>query len=81
MELPPDETDALVFSIQKYMNEEFDEDVSAMKAKFLLEYMWKEIAPFAYNAGVKDADEYMRAKVEELPSICFRDGLTYWRGR
>jgi uncharacterized protein (DUF2164 family) len=49
-----------------------------MRAKFLLDYVMKEIAPFAYNRGVKDAEGYFRTKVEDLPATCFEDGLTYW---
>lgn len=81
MEIPAEETDALVHSIQKYLAEEFDEDVSPLKARLLLNYMWEEIAPFAYNAGVKEAQDFLRARTEELPDTVFRDGLTYWRNR
>ena len=49
-----------------------------MKARFLLDYIMKEIGPFAYNKGVKDAEAYFRGKVEDLSATCFEDGLTYW---
>ena len=81
MEIPAEETDALVHSIQKYMGEEFDQDISPLKARLLLNYVWDEVAPFAYNAGVKDAQEFTRARNEELPDTVFRDGLNYWRNR
>jgi hypothetical protein len=32
-------------------------------------------------AGVKDAQDFLRARTEELPDTVFRDGLTYWRNR
>ena len=34
-----------------------------MHAKFLLGYFLKEIAPFAYNKGVSDAESYFRSKL------------------
>jgi len=49
-----------------------------MRAGFLLNYFMKEIAPFAYNHGVKDAESYFRGKVEDLSATCFEAGLTYW---
>lgn len=50
-----------------------------MQSKFLLEYIMKEIAPIAYNRGVKDAEAYFRNKLEDLPAMCFEDELTFWR--
>jgi uncharacterized protein (DUF2164 family) len=49
-----------------------------MRAGFLLEYIQSEIAPLAYNQGVKDAESYFRDRVEELPATCYADALTYW---
>ncbi len=79
MELPAEEIDALIHSLKRYLREEFDQESSDLKAKLLLNYIWEEIAPFAYNAGVSDAQAYLRSRVEEVPDTCFRDGLTYWR--
>jgi uncharacterized protein (DUF2164 family) len=52
-----------------------------MKAKFLLDYFLREIGPFPYNQGVKDAEEYFRGKLEDLSGTCFEDGLNYWKKR
>ena len=49
-----------------------------MRAKFLLDFVQTEISPFAYNQGVKDAENYFRSRVEELPATCYADALTYW---
>ena len=49
-----------------------------MRAKFLLNYFLKELAPFAYNKGVKDAESYFRGRVEDLSGTCFEAALTYW---
>lgn len=81
MDLPTEETEALVYSLQKYLREEFDQETSDLKAKLMLHYIWEEIAPFAYNAGVKDAQDFTRARTEELPDTVFRDGLGYWKNR
>ena len=78
IELTKPETDAVVPSLQKYFREELEQELSEMKARFLLDYIMKEIGPFAYNKGVKDAEAYFRGKVEDLSATCFEDGLTYW---
>lgn len=81
MELPPEETDAVIHSLKRYLQEEFDMEASDLKAKLLLNYIWEEIAPFAYNQGVEETQNLLRRQIEDAPNICFRDGLTYWRGR
>jgi uncharacterized protein (DUF2164 family) len=78
IELNKEQTAAVVGSLQRYCREELDTELSEMRTKFLLDYILKEIGPFAYNCGVKDAEQYFRARVEDLPATCFEDGLTYW---
>jgi uncharacterized protein (DUF2164 family) len=78
IELTRPEIESIVPSLQKFFREEWDEELSEMRAKHLLDYILKEIGPFAYNRGVTDAESYFRTRVEELPAICFEDPLTYW---
>ncbi|HKB90232.1 MAG TPA: DUF2164 domain-containing protein [Opitutaceae bacterium] len=78
IELSKQEIADIIPSLQKYFNEELEQDLSEMRAKFLLDYFLKEIAPFAYNKGVKDSEAYFRSRVEDLTATCFEDGLTYW---
>ncbi len=52
-----------------------------MRAKFLLDYILKEIAPLAYNRGVKDAEDFLRGRMEDLSATCFEDGLTFWTAK
>ena len=78
LELTKEEIAEVIPSLQKYFREEFEQELSEMKARFLLEYFQKEIAPFAYNKGVKDAEQYFRTKTEDLTGICYEDAMTYW---
>ena len=78
IELTPAEITEIIPSLQKYFREEFEQELSEMRARFLLEYFQKEIAPLAYNKGVKDAEQYFRSKTEDLTGICFEQPLTYW---
>ena len=72
------ETGEIVHSLKKYCAEEFDQNLSDLQAKLFLDYVLKEIAPLAYNQGVKHAEEYFRARLEDLPATVFEPGLTYW---
>ncbi|WP_411825553.1 DUF2164 domain-containing protein [Luteolibacter sp. AS25] len=65
-------------SIQRFMSEEMDQDVSEMQAEFVLKYFMKEFAPFAYNKGIEDAQKFLLMKAEDLGGTCFEQGLTYW---
>jgi uncharacterized protein (DUF2164 family) len=78
IELTKAEIAEIIPSVQKYFREELDVELSEMRAGFVLSYFMQEIAPFAYNKGVQDAESYFRARVEDLPGTCFESGLTYW---
>ena len=79
IKLPPQETEEVLHSLRKYFSSELDQELSELKAKLLLDYLQQEIAPLAYNQGVRDAEEYFRARVEDLPGMVFEPGLTYWQ--
>jgi uncharacterized protein (DUF2164 family) len=78
VEFNKQETHDVLSSLRKYFQEELEMEISEMRAKFLLDYILTEIAPFAYNQGVKDAETYFRGKIEDLSGTCFEEGLTYW---
>jgi len=78
IELTKEEIADVIPSLRRYFREELELEISEMRAKFLLNYFLKEIAPFAYNQGVKDAESYFRGRVEDLSGTCFEPALTYW---
>ena len=79
LQISKEEIGQLVASIQKYIREELDHEIGELQAKLLLEYVLKEIGPFAYNQGVRDAEDYLRLRIEDLQGTCFQQGLTYWQ--
>ena len=79
IELTKQEIAGIIPSLHRYFKEELELEISEMRARFLLDYMLKEIGPFAYNKGVSDAEMYFRGKVEDLSGTCFEEGLTYWQ--
>lgn len=78
IELDKNQTSDMVVSLQRYFRDELEFELSEMRARFLLSYVLKEIAPFAYNQGVKDSEAYFHAKAEDLSGACFEPTLTYW---
>ena len=78
IELTKQEMADIIPSLQKYFRDELEQEIGEMRAKFLLDYFLKEIAPLAYNKGVKDAESFFRASVEDLSATCFEPALTYW---
>lgn len=78
-ELTPQQNTELVHSLRKYFSTELNQELSELQAKLLLDYLFKEVAPLAYNRGVQDAEKYFRTKLEDLPSTCFEPELTYWQ--
>ncbi len=69
----------MMASLQRYLSAELDCDLGEIQAGHLLDYMFKELGPYAYNQGVEDARAYFHSKVEDLAGTCFEEGLTYWR--
>lgn len=65
-------------SLQRYFSENLDAELSEMQAGLLLGYIMEEIAPFAYNQGVEDAQRSMLRAAEELTGTCFQEPMTYW---
>ena len=79
LDLSREERVEAVHSVQRYLLEELDLDVSEMQAGFLLDYFAKEFAPFAYNKGVADARQFLLMNAEDLANTYFEEGMTYWR--
>ena len=65
-------------SIRRFFSEKLEMELSELQAGFLLDYFSTEIAPFAYNEGIADAQKFLIRLGEDLPSTCFQEPLTYW---
>ena len=81
IELTAQESTEAIHSLKKYFASEMDEELTDLRAKLLLDYILKEIGPFAYNLGVKHAEDFFRKRIEDLPAVCFEQPLTYWQAK
>lgn len=69
----------LTHSLKRFFAAEFDQELTDLKARLVLNYVAAEIAPLAYNQGVKDAETYFRQAVEDVTGTCFEPEMTYWQ--
>ena len=63
----------VIASVRRFFSEKLDLELSEVQASFLLDYFSREIAPFAYNEGVEDAQMYLTRLAEDLCGTCFKN--------
>jgi uncharacterized protein (DUF2164 family) len=78
IELTKEERAEVLPSIRRFFREELEVELSELQSTMVLKYVFTEIAPLAYNGGVKDAETYFRGRLEDLSGACFEPSLTYW---
>lgn len=81
MQLTPQERDEALGSLKRYFSEELEIELGNIQAGALLDFMLKEVGPLAYNRGVRDAEAFLRARLEDLPDTCYEQPLTHWQTR
>ena len=65
-------------SLKRFLVQNLDSEASDLQAVALLNFFLKELGPLAYNAGVTDAQTYMRDRVADLDGACFEAEFPYW---
>ena len=71
----------LLGSIRQFFREELDEDIGDLKARTVLEYVVKEIAPSVYNQAIADAQASMESAVADLSGVRYEAEFDYWKNR
>ncbi|MFG6121364.1 DUF2164 domain-containing protein [Thalassobacillus sp. B23F22_16] len=61
-----DEREQIVTSIQEYFEVERGEQIGSIAAEQLLDFFMKELGPFIYNQGIRDAKGIVEEKVMNL---------------
>ena len=69
----------LLTSIQRYCAENMDEEVGELKARLLLDFCLREIAPSVYNQAVLDAQAALHEKIAEIDATCYETEFGYWK--
>jgi len=73
--------DRLIGSIRRFFDEELESDIGDLKARLVLDFIWKEVAPAAYNQGVADAQAWIAERVADVEGTCHADSSGYWSQR
>lgn len=79
IELSKEARAAAVESIQRYVNENFDEPIGNLAAGALLGFFIEEIGPVIYNQAVLAVQERLGQRVAEIDLEVHEDEFTYWR--
>lgn len=70
-----------VASIERYFTEELDQRIGNIAAGALLSYFLEEIGPLVYNQAVRQVQERLQERIQELDIEFNEDEFQYWRRR
>ena len=66
IKLTAGEREALVKKIQRYFQEELDQEIEQFPAEFLLQFFTEEIGAYFYNRGLLDAQAELEKRLDSI---------------
>jgi len=78
VELTPEAKKQAIASLERFCGEELEIELTNVQALQLLNFVLREIAPTAFNAGVASAEAYLRDRVADLDGVCHVPEFAYW---
>ena len=66
-------------SIERYFEENMEERIGNIAAGALLNFFVEDIGPVIYNQAVAEAQDRLRARIDELDIEVHEDEFQYWR--
>ncbi len=78
IKLSNDARKQLVLSLQRYVEENLDQEIGDLKAGALLDYILKEIGPSVYNQAIADAQTFFQERALDLEAVFNQKELVYW---
>ena len=66
IELSKEQSQAMVLKLQRYFDQELDQDLGQFDAEFLLDFFAKELGGQYYNRGLHDARNIFQARLETI---------------
>lgn len=78
LKFPKNTEKQMISTTMRYFEENFNEELTDLKAKLLLDFFVKEIEPSIYNGAIKDAQAVMMEHVNDLEGTCFQKEFGYW---
>ncbi len=62
----------VVLKLQKYFEDELQQDLGGFDAEFLLDFFSKEVGGYYYNQGLADALKSFELKMEDVSDAVFQ---------
>ncbi len=81
IELSREARQQAIASIERYFEQELDQRIGNIAAGTLLGFMVEEVGPLIYNQAVRELQERLLERVQELDIEFHEDELQYWRRR
>ena len=72
LELTKQQKAEMIRAIQDYFAEELDQQIGALPAELLLEFVSGQIGPHHYNRGLRDAHAALLGKMDDLADALYR---------
>lgn len=79
IELPKEARQQAVASIERYFLENMEEKIGNVAAAGLLGFFLEEIGPAVYNQAVRDVQDRLRLRIDEIDLEVHEDEFTYWK--
>ncbi len=81
IELRKDTRKYLLESIQRFFDQELEQDIGDLKAGHVLDFFLVEIAPSIYNQAMTDAQGWLQERLLELPDVKYQPEFDFWKKR
>ena len=79
IELPREVRQQAVASIERYFRENMEEKIGNVAAGGLLGFFLEEIGPAIYNQAVRDVQERIRTRIDEIDIEVHEDEFMFWK--
>lgn len=79
IELASTDRQEAIVSLQRYFNENMEEEIGNLTAHALLGFFLEEIGPLIYNNAVSDVQTRLQARVMEIDGEVYEEAFQYWR--
>jgi uncharacterized protein (DUF2164 family) len=79
IELDRDTRQQAIASLERYFRENMEEPIGNVAAGGLLGFFLEEIGPSIYNRAVRDVQERLHARIDELDIDVHEEEFDYWR--
>lgn len=79
IELKKEVRDELIQSIQRYFEENMDDEIGNIAAGGLLGFVLEEIGPVIYNKAVADVQDRLQIRVADLEFEVHEEEFQYWK--